>query len=157
MIKAILAMTKDGVIGKGNELPWDIPEELMHFKRVTDGKILLFGQNTFDNLKIKWGNRKVYVLTRNKELKSEDPNVKYINNLREVLKHYETGEKDLYICGGLEVYEQTLQYADEAIITLIKEDYEGDKVLNTYFWDWFTVEKVDAYQDFDVYYCKKKW
>src|SRR6185369_15082418 len=72
----VAAVAKNAVIGSHNALPWYIPEDLKHFKQVTDGKLVLMGRNTFDSIMNRihkpLPNRINVVITRNLELKLPD-------------------------------------------------------------------------------------
>lgn len=66
MIKLVSAVAFNGIIGKENDLPWSIPEDLQHFKNVTKNQIVLMGRKTFQALGRPLPNRENWVLTRAK-------------------------------------------------------------------------------------------
>ena len=131
MISMIVAMDEHNLIGNGNQLPWHKPEDLKYFKKVTLGKAVLMGYNTYlsivNRLSHPLPNRINYVLTYNKEL----PNGGIIvENLEELLAEYENSDKELIIIGGKSVYESLINRVERLYLTRIHEVYEGDVFLN---------------------------
>lgn len=125
MINIIVAIAKNNVIGKNNEIPWHYPEDLQYFKEVTMGKNVLMGSKTFDSIIKRLGKplpgRNNIVLSRNKDFSY--PGVTVINDLESFLK---SQTDDIFIIGGSSIYRQTLAYADKLYITFIDDEYEGD-------------------------------
>lgn len=119
------------VIGKNKDLPWHIPEDLKHFKRLTTGHPLLMGRRTFESIVHQFGgplpDRRTVVLTSQGEL-PEYPDVEAYASIDAALEALE-GEDTVFIGGGEAVYEQFLPRADRLELTLVEGDYEGD----TYF------------------------
>lgn len=116
------------VIGKGGELPWHYSEDLKFFKRTTMGAPLLMGRTVFEELNEKpLPGRKNVVLSRKKNY----DHVPTFNSIEKALNFLKGSEK-VFVIGGGEVYRQTIDLADELIITEIKNEYEGD----TYFVDY---------------------
>jgi dihydrofolate reductase len=119
------------VIGKDKDLPWHIPEDLRHFKRLTTGHPLLMGRRTFESIVHQFGgplpDRRTVVLTTKGEL-PEYPDVEAYASIDAALEALE-GEDTVFIGGGEAVYEQFLPRADRLELTLVEGDYEGD----TYF------------------------
>jgi dihydrofolate reductase len=119
------------VIGKDKDLPWHIPEDLKHFKRLTTGHPLLMGRRTFESIVHQFGgplpDRRTVVLTTKGEL-PEYPDVEAYASIDAALEALE-GEDTVFIGGGEAVYEQFLPRADRLELTLVEGEYEGD----TYF------------------------
>lgn len=119
------------VIGDGKDLPWHIPEDLKHFKRMTSGHPLLMGRTTFESIVHQFGgplpDRRMMVLTSKPEL-PDFPNIETFASIKEALRAVDPSET-LFIGGGGNVYEQFLPMADRMELTLVEGDYEGD----TYF------------------------
>lgn len=131
MIILVWAMTKTGLIGNNNRLPWFLPAELAFFKAVTINKTILMGRKTFANLKIKpLPQRKTIVVTNDPNYFFEHQDVRIVRDLNSVLKKYQHNQQeDLYICGGAGIYQATLAKADKLIVSIVNGEYEGD----TYF------------------------
>ena len=128
-VKVILiaAVAENSIIGKNGNLPWNIPEELQHFKKTTGTSPLVMGRKTYDSMpNFVWKTRTPYVLTRNaprltshKAFFNED-----LNWLLAAAKtNTETGE--VYLIGGVSVFER-FDLADELLITHVNGDWEGD-------------------------------
>lgn len=120
MICMIAAASQDGVIGNQNKLPWHLPEDLKHFRKLTLNQNIVMGRKTFESLPGLLPKRNHIVLTRNKDWSA--PGVKTYDNIDKVLKRY----KNLYIIGGEEIYRQFLPLVDKLYLTVLYENYEGD-------------------------------
>ncbi|MFT4604342.1 MAG: dihydrofolate reductase [Rhodothermales bacterium] len=115
------------VMGKGLELPWHIPEDLKHFKRLTLGHPMLMGRRTFQSLVEQFGGplkgRRHLVVTRNPDYTSVQAEV--FSSPDEALAA--AGDVDLLIiAGGATIYEQFLERADRMELTLVDGEYDGD-------------------------------
>lgn len=119
---------KDRLIGDGKELPWHIPEDLRHFKRLTLGHPLVMGRRTFESLLHQFGGplpgRENVVLTRH-PVHVDHPGIHVYSSLDDALDAFADAEQ-ISIGGGATIYEQTLPMADRLELTLVKGDYEGD-------------------------------
>ncbi len=119
------------VIGRGQELPWHIPEDLRHFKALTRGHPLVMGRRTFESITAQFGGplpeRRHLVLTSQGRL-PEHPQIETFTSIKAALRAAENA-KCVFIGGGARVYEQFLPMADRLELTLIEGRYEGD----TYF------------------------
>lgn len=110
------------VIGKDGGLPWHYPEDLKFFKKTTLGHPLLMGRVVFEELNEKpLPGRESFVLSKSKNY-SHVPTFDSISKAFEKLKDYEK----VFIIGGGEVYRQTIDRADQLIITKIHKCFEGD-------------------------------
>lgn len=119
---------KNRVIGRDKDLPWHIPQDLQHFKRLTTGHPLLMGRRTFESIVHQFGgplpNRRMLVLTSRGRLE-EYPDVETFGSIGEALAAVEPSDT-LFIGGGGDVYAQLLPDADRLELTLVEGDYEGD-------------------------------
>lgn len=120
-IKIIVATAKNGAIGKDNRMPWDLPEDLKYFKEQTMGHAIIMGRKTYDSIGKALPGRKNIVISRNECL--ELPNVTIYNSLESALAK----EKDAFIMGGAEIYEQALPLVDYLYITHIDAEIEADR------------------------------
>ena len=119
--KAIAAMSENRVIGRGNEIPWNIPEDFIWFKETTMGHVLVMGRRTFESIGKALPGRETMVLTRGEFSHSD---VTVIRSLDEVAPRLEG--RDGFIAGGAQVYEQALPRCSELFLTLVKREVEGD-------------------------------
>ena len=124
MISIIVAIGKNGLIGKGNDLPWHYPEDLKYFKETTLNKPVFMGYNTYLSIYNRLGKalpkRTNYVLTYEDTLPGEGIVIKDLEQFTK--KH----EEEVFCIGGRMIYEMMLPYADRLYITRINKDYEGD-------------------------------
>lgn len=128
MIKIIVAVDKNGAIGKDNDLLYYIKEDLKNFKEITEGNVVVMGRNTWDSLPIKpLPNRQNVILTNSDNI-FEGADV--LHSLDEVKKLKSTEKKDVYVIGGASVYNQSIEdnIIDEAHITFVNDEYEGADV-----------------------------
>ncbi len=123
-ISLIVAHDKNRAIGKNNELPWHLPDDLRWFKNKTLGHTIVMGRKTFDAIGNKpLSKRRNIVITRNKEFNAEGIGVVY--GIKEALDlAREHGEDEVFIAGGQQIYEQFLPLADKLYITLVNAEIE---------------------------------
>lgn len=127
-VSIIVAASANGVIGKDNDMPWHIPEDLKRFKEITTGHHVIMGRATFESIGKALPNRTIIVLTRDKEYVA--PGCKMCHSLASGLSLARmAGEKEVFIAGGGNVYDQAIELADKIYLTRIQEVIEGD----TYF------------------------
>lgn len=116
----------NGVIAKDNNLPWNIKEEMQHFVKTTINHDVLMGRKTWDSLYQKpLKHRKNIVLSHQKNLQLPE-GVLLISDLNNFIKPYQNSSKELIVIGGREVFDLVLPYADELIVSYIKDNYVGD-------------------------------
>jgi dihydrofolate reductase len=122
--KAIAAMSLNRVIGAGNRLPWHLPEDFQWFKKMTTGQVIVMGRKTFESIGKPLPNRMTVVLTRSV---LTFPGTQTIGDLRALDPADPAwGGKEIYICGGAQVYEQALPRCSDLYLTLVKREVEGD-------------------------------
>lgn len=125
MISFIWAMDDNQVIGKDNELPWHLPEDLKFFKRVTMGHPIVMGRKTFESIGRPLPGRENIIITRNPSYHSESCIVFY--DLQEFLNYCNKNfDEEFFVIGGAEVFKQLLPNAERLYITRIHEQFEGD-------------------------------
>lgn len=129
-LKLIYARAANGVIGLNNQMPWHLPEDLAHFKRTTLGCPVLMGRKTWESIPAKFRplpGRANLVVTRQTNWQAVGAYV--VHSLEEgitlALAHCPEG-KDLWVMGGAEIYAQAASIAEEAVVTEIEAEYEGD-------------------------------
>ncbi len=126
----IVAVTHQGVIGKNNKIPWYIPEDLKHFKHITQNSIIIMGRKTFESLPNgPLPNRINIVLTRTPNNANNTENVIFTNidDLFTIIKQY---HKRIFVIGGSEIYLLLLVYCKVIHMTIVHEDIEGDITLS---------------------------
>ena len=119
----VVAVDANNGIGLDNQLPWHLPEDLAHFKRVTLGKPVIMGRKTFDSIGRALPGRRNIVVTRNAGWSHEG--VESAASLEAALALLD-GEA-ASIIGGAEIFEQALQVADAMIVTHIGRAFDCDR------------------------------
>lgn len=125
IISLILAASENGVIGKDNQLPWRLPADLKHFKRVTLGHTVIMGRKTYDSIGKPLPQRRNIVITRNPEWKAEG--IEVCHSLKSAIAACE-GEEEVFVIGGATIYRQALEanLVHRIYLTRIHEDFDGD-------------------------------
>ena len=121
-ISIIVAMSKNRVIGRDNDMPWHLSNDLKNFKKITMGKMVVMGRLTYQSIGRPLPNRQNIILSRN----FVDTNVLIFNNLQEVL-NFSKDEDEVFIIGGEDIYRQTINKANKIYLTTIDEEIAGDK------------------------------
>jgi dihydrofolate reductase len=122
----IAALTRNRVIGKNRTVPWDIPEDMQRFKRLTLGHAVLMGRGTYETLSSPLTNRRNVVLTSRP--------IEGVETYPTISKAFEAlkDERDVYVIGGGEVFSQLLLSAHELRLTLVDKEIEGDTFFPPY-------------------------
>lgn len=129
-------MSRNRVIGLGNRIPWHLPEDFKWFKQLTMGHLLVMGRKTFESIGRPLPGRETLVLSRSG---FSHPGVKTIASLDEIDREHET--RDVFICGGAEIYALALPACSDLYLTLVKREVEGDAFFPA-FEEAFRLEKV---------------
>ncbi len=133
-LNLIYARAANGVIGKDNTMPWHLPEDLAHFRRLTQGCPVIMGRKTWESLPARFRplpGRLNIVLTRDAatatQLQAEGALA--LAGLEQALAHCAAlpeAPAELWVMGGAQIYAQALPLAQRVIVTEITRDYEGD-------------------------------
>ncbi len=118
----IAAVGRNGVIGRDNDLPWRIREDLQHFKQLTLGHTLVMGRKTYDSIGRPLPGRRTVVITRQPDWAAEGVDV--VHTLDDALKLADGN--DIFVAGGGEIYRLALPYADRLELTEVDRSPEGD-------------------------------
>jgi dihydrofolate reductase len=121
MIKAIVAMAENRVIGNAGTIPWHLPEDFKFFKATTMGHAILMGRKTYESIGKPLPGRENIVLSRTMP---ETPRITVIRSLDD-LKEPADG-KDLFVIGGEEIYRLMLPRIQELYVTKVPRSIEGD-------------------------------
>lgn len=119
---AIVAMADNGVIGRGNGLPWHLPDDLRRFKALTMGHALLMGRKTHDSIGRALPGRRNLVLTRNVGWRA--PGCEAVASLDEAAAR--AGEATLFVIGGAEVFSLAWPIVGRLELTEVHAGPEGD-------------------------------
>lgn len=130
IVSLIAAVTRNHVIGKNNDLPWKLPDDMKYFMETTRQHAVIMGRKNFDSLPLKFKplkDRLNIVLTRNRKL-LDGFDVRAVGSVDEAFEQAPANE-EVFVIGGAEVFAQTLPRADRLYITEIDAVVDGD----TYF------------------------
>lgn len=125
MLSIIVAVAKNNVIGKDNQLIWHLPEDLKRFKRLTTNHTIIMGRKTFESLGRVLPNRKHVILCNDAKMSVDDENVEILDDISK-LKKYKDSEEENFVIGGATIYKLLMSYADKMYVTHINEEFEGD-------------------------------
>lgn len=128
----IAAMANNRVIGKDNDMPWHLPADLQHFKKVTLGKTVIMGRKTFESIGRPLPGRLNIVITRNSDWQQEGVTV--VSSPEAAIE--QAGDvEEVMIIGGGNIYQQFLPQCTTLYLTFIDLEVDGD----TQFPDWNSV------------------
>jgi dihydrofolate reductase len=146
-MKAIVAMTKDRVIGIENRIPWRLPEDLKLFKRVTTGNTVLMGRKTYESIGKPLPGRRNLVVSRSAQFAG-------VEMIREIEAFepapFEADGSSLFIIGGSLIYKKLLDRCDVLYVTHVRADYEGDSYFPEFESDFEIGEKMVVTPDFET-------
>jgi len=117
----VAAVGRNGVIGDGEGMPWHIPEDLAHFKKVTTGGTMLMGRTTFDSIGKALPGRRSIVITRNREWRADG--VIVAHSMAEAMLI--AGDTEVFVIGGGDIYRQTINLAHRLDLTEVDQAPNG--------------------------------
>jgi dihydrofolate reductase len=122
-------MSRNRVIGKNNQLMWNIPEEFRYFKNTTLGKPIIMGRKTYESLGRPLPGRANIVISRHPDSITGD--VIAVDTLDKAIARAKDiaageGKDEIFIIGGAEIYKAGLPVTDRLYLTVIDRDYDGD-------------------------------
>lgn len=128
-MKLIVAVNNNWGIGKGNDLLYHLPTDMKFFRNKTKDNIIIIGRKTLesfpDSKPLPY--RTNIVLTRDCSYSADGTVI--CNNLSEVFENIKTTQKDVYVCGGAEIYELLLPFCSEAFVTKVYDDRDAQKFM----------------------------
>ena len=164
MFSLIVAIGKNNEIGKNNQLLWHIPEDLKNFKKITTGKTVIMGKNTYESIGKPLPNRVNIVLSRNfleigkkisedrKKYENETTKLEFLDDFQKVIEKYKDFPEEVFIIGGGEIYKKSLELGIITRIYMSPVDFSDDEA-DTHFpeidWEkWVTLieENYDGWK-----------
>jgi dihydrofolate reductase len=127
-ISIIVACDINGGIGKNNTIPWHLPNDLKHFKKITINNAVVMGNNTWKSIGKPLSNR-INVIVSHTKYESYD-NVIFVQSLydafNELIKY---NMETVYVIGGEQIYNEIINKYnyDSIYVTIVKEKYDCDK------------------------------
>lgn len=167
-VSIVVAVDEKRGIGKAGKLPWDIPEDLKHFKEITLGHTIIMGRKTFESIGRVLPNRKNIIITRDPSFTVQGATI--VRSLEEAL-HYVQGKpqiEEVFIIGGGQVFKEALEknLVDKIYLTVVEARLDsppessarrGDFHCDTFFPDYSDFKKVSESQSYDFNFIKFKF
>ena len=128
-VTLVVAVADNGVIGRGNALPWDLPDDLKHFKQTTMGRPIIMGRKTYESIGRPLPGRLNIVLTRSIDWQAEGVSTAAtIGDAIELAEQQALidGADSVMIIGGAEVYRQAMPFCNRAVVTRVHGQVDGD-------------------------------
>ncbi len=146
----VAAVAENGVIARDGAIPWDLPEDMRHFRRTTTGHAMLMGRTTYEEMGA-LPKRTSIVLTRNRDFAAPDAHVVHDVGEALALAARLHPEQPLMVVGGAQIYRVALEAgAQEQILSEVHQRPEGD----TFYPDWdrsqWREERREAHDGFDI-------
>ena len=144
-ISAIVAVAKNNVIGKDNDIPWYLPADLKYFKKTTLNHHIIMGRNCYESIGKPLPKRTNVVLTRNPFYIVSNCYVTHsIEEAIGIAKN--NGEDEAFIIGGAQIYEQSMDTWDKLYLTEVDLEVEGDVIFPEINFDEWELISEEAHQ-----------
>jgi dihydrofolate reductase len=124
MITIIAAIGKNNELGKDNQLLWHLPEDLKYFKKMTLEHPIIMGRKTYESIGKPLPNRTNIVVSRKEDWFEEG--ILIVPSIKDAIKHAKKINEQIFIIGGGNIYEQTIDLADCLNITQVDFQTEAD-------------------------------
>ena len=154
MFKIIVAFDEELTIGYQGWMPWNLPNDLIHFKETTANSNLLMGSTTFNSLKTPLPNRITYVVS-SKPVK-ESANVIWVKDLQAFINEHYNSDTEIFVCGGASIYKQLLPHTNEMIISRVFGKHNSDTKFPAFNESDFDIKLLKEYDKFNVYEYLRK-
>ncbi|MEC4004651.1 dihydrofolate reductase [Flavobacterium sp. SUN052] len=123
MITLIAAAAENNALGKDNQLVWHLPNDFKRFKEITSGHYIIMGRKTFESFPKPLPNRTHIIITRQHHYKVE--NCIVVNSIEKALEVAPKNET-IFIIGGAEIYNQSIDFGDKIELTRVHANFEAD-------------------------------
>ncbi|MGH9940148.1 MAG: dihydrofolate reductase [Blastocatellia bacterium] len=125
IVSIIAAMDRERGIGVDNKLPWRLSTDLKRFRELTMGHHIIVGRKTFESIGRPLPGRRMIIVTRDGSCKAEGCDV--VHSVEDAIRlARERGESEVFVCGGAEIYAQSIEVADRMYLTLVDAEVTAD-------------------------------
>jgi len=125
IISLIVAAAQNNVIGKNNTMPWHLPDDLKHFRTLTDGHVIIMGRKCFESIGKPLPNRRNIIITRDQTY--EAPGCEVSSSYDEaVMFAGKDHPQEIFVIGGGEIYKLAMKSANRIYMTRVHADIDGD-------------------------------
>ena len=151
IVSLIVAVAKNRVIGKDNDLIWNLPKDMRFFKEKTTGHHVIMGRKNFESIPEKYRplpNRTNIIVTRKQQY--ETKNILTVNSVKEGIEIAKrNNDKEPFIIGGGEIYELSLKedLVDKIYLTKLHKEFSGDTFFPILDKKWKEINRVDVKAD----------
>jgi dihydrofolate reductase len=151
--KAIAAMSENRVIGQNGKIPWHLPEDFKWFKQMTTGQVVVMGRKTFEAIGKPLPHRTTIILSRSGY---SHPGALAAENVNTIdWEQPALAGREVFICGGAEIYAQTLPACTDLYLTLVKRLVPGDAYFPP-FEEWFEIaEEILDRPEFKILHYRR--
>jgi dihydrofolate reductase len=144
------AIARNGVIGRGGELPWHLPDDMRRFRRTTMGHVLVMGRKTYESIGRPLPGRTTVVVTRQRAWPDAaggplPPGLLVAPSVREALDLAGSIDDEVFVQGGAQIYAEALPLADVLDITWVEAEPEGDTRFPDLDWSQWTESTREAF------------
>ena len=138
----MVAVAANGVIGRGDTLPWRLSSDLQRFKALTMGHCMLMGRKTYESIGRPLPGRQTIVLSRS-GFKPDAASVGVVTDVGEVNAIVEAGRK-VMVVGGAEIYRSALQFCDSIWLTRVLAEVSGDTFFPEMDWSQWQLKSTES-------------
>ena len=136
-LSIIVAYSKNRAIGKNNQLPWKLSEDLKNFKKITMGNSIIMGRKTFESIGFILKGRQNIVISKTSKFQGVTMSSSITDSINKAKK-----SKEIFFIGGQDIFEQTISLVDKIYLTRINEEIDGDRFFPEFdFNQWEVIEK----------------
>lgn len=148
----IVAFAHERIIGNDNEMPWNYPEDLKRFRKMTKGHPVIMGRKTHESIGRPLPKRENIIITRNRDYKINGCYV--VNSIEEAInKAAELSSETPFVIGGAEIYKLALGYTNKVFVTAIDKKFNGDaKFPDLSFDDWNATDLLYSEKHDEIIY-----
>lgn len=143
----LAAVAENGVIGRDGRLPWHLPDDLRHFRRLTLGQTLIMGRATFLGIGRPLDQRLNLVVSRSL---APQPGIRVCRSFAEALAEGQNAGRTIFFVGGAEIYRQALPVADRMILSRIHGRFVGDTLFPAFSEKDWRLKKEELGSRFDL-------
>lgn len=151
-ISLVAAIGENRELGKDNKLPWNLPEDLEHFRTITNGHPIIMGRKTFESIGRVLPNRTNIIVTRDVSFKVNGAMI--VHSLKEAIvisrqqltanyKLLTTNKNEVFIIGGGQIFKEAISFADRLYLTIVHKSFDAD----TFFPEYKEFSKVVEKED----------
>jgi dihydrofolate reductase len=157
-ISLIVALARNGTIGRQGGLPWRLSADLKRFKSLTMGHYLIMGRKTFDSLERPLPGRVSIVMTHQSRVSGDSHSSPVLVRTLDEALQIAKNDSEVFIVGGAQIYRLVVPRTDRLYVTWVEADIEGDTVFPDIDWNqWQEVSRerhsADAKNQYDYTFC----